>query len=258
MRHYILFIFLLVTISACGQKNSIFKDYKFDSTYTLLSLSPMKETGLQYPDLCFIIKDASELNKLKSSWTLSKKTERIFDMSPVSLYLIKDKVLEKVWTISPVYQNVLNDGDYYEFDIQGLKKLANKFPLSYVQNIDTLLSKNDYLTFAEKCKQNSKFLFLLEPGFEYEGQFTLEVKKDNKLNSPKAAIEMLEKKYNKLVPKDSYHIIYVLTDKNLNDQSQMTLTVESSKVLYDKIVNNEYNKSSWIPSVIEVESYWTQ
>jgi hypothetical protein len=111
MRRYILFSFLLVTISACGQKNSIFKDYKFDSTYTLLSLSPMKETGLQYSDLCFIIKDPSELNKLKSSWTLSKKTERIFDMSPVRLYLIKDKVLEKVWTISPVYQNVLNDGD---------------------------------------------------------------------------------------------------------------------------------------------------
>lgn len=258
MRQFILINFLFISFSVLGQKNSIFNGYKFDSSYTLLSLSPTTETGLLYPQFCFIIKDASELEELKSKWILTKKGEPIFDTSPISLYLLKDKSLEKVWTISPRYANILDGGNYYSFNIQSLKELAVKYPLHYIQHSDTVSNKVEYLSFAKKCKFDSKFLFLLEPSFDYEGQFTVEVKKDQKINSPKSAIEMLEKEYNKLVSKDSYNISYALTEKNLNDQSQMTLTVESSKVLYDRITNDQFIKSSWVPSVIEVESYWTK
>lgn len=258
MRHFILISLLFISSIATAQKNSIFNDYKFDSSYILLSLSPTTESGLLYPQFCFIIKDLAELEKLKSKWILTKKGESIFDTSPISLYLIKDKSLEKLWTISPKYESIMDCGNYYSFSMQSLKELANKFPLHYIQHIDTVSNKAEYLLFSKKCKLDTKCIFLLEPSFDYEGQFTIQVKKDQKINSPKVAIETLKTKYNKLVSKDSYNISYALSEKNLNDQSQMTFTVESTKVLYDNIINDQFIKSNWLPSVIEVESYWTK
>ncbi|MFL5810642.1 MAG: hypothetical protein ACJ749_14060, partial [Flavisolibacter sp.] len=228
------------------------KNYHFDKSYTLVGIGP-------YSQLCFMVSDVNELNKLKAEWLLTKKGTQIFDTSPVSVYLLKNKTFEKLWTISPRYENISIDGQEYFFSYQLLKELATKFHLNYIQRTDTLCFKNELPAFVEKCRKNPKFIFLLEPNLKYDGKFYVSFKTDKKINSPAIAIELLDKRLSKIASTKDYDLIYEPFNSDINDindQSRITITVECRKSVYHKLKKEDSATSSWKASVITVESYW--
>jgi len=258
MRSILVFLFLIIAASTNGQVESIFKDYHFDNSYTLLSISPNIKGRLLYSEYCFILKDLSDLQKVKSSWIIKKKGENLFDASPITVCLIKDKSLVEIWTFSPKYNTISVDGDEYLFNPQLLKNLSKKFPFNYSQHIDTVKTKNDYKLFIQKIKSNPKFVFEYgEPDFKYEGTFNIEFKVDKKINSPDAAIKSLKEQLKKMGKAYKYSVSYLpFSESNSNQSARITLTVESNKDLYNDLKNGAFVKGSWVPRVIEVETYW--
>ena len=73
MRSIIIFILLVVIISANGQIKSIFKNYNLDNNYTLLSLSPDIKGKLLYPDYCFYCQRCLRTAESKVNLDLKKE-----------------------------------------------------------------------------------------------------------------------------------------------------------------------------------------
>ncbi|HTB99796.1 MAG TPA: hypothetical protein VK705_03870 [Ferruginibacter sp.] len=255
MKHILTAVIVFLSFCSYGQKIAILKSYKLDSSYSLVGLNPGYEKGTLYKNFCFIIDQPSDLLKTQKEWVFEKKLNGVFDMNGFSIYLVKNKSIVNTWVVSPSYNDIATNASSFVFDTTILTDLAMSSPLLYRSRIDTFRSIDDFKAFKMRSKLDSSFIFLFKPDIDYEGSFQVKIKKTTQINSPKKATEKLDKLLN-AIDKNGYDISYELSAENINDPSQITLTIESKKYLYDNFSDQNFIKGSWVPTSIVVTSIW--
>lgn len=137
-----------------------------------------------------------------------------------------------------------HDGAAYKFDFNQIVNLNTQYPFKYVRDVKEFKSKSVYEKYVEKQKSNPKYVFHYRPQFKYEGSFEIRVPK-NSFPHPAAVSDYLAPHIEKIVRKGDYLLGYELSEKNMKDKDQYTMTIQGSKKLFEQLKLDQYKNESW-------------
>lgn len=143
------------------------------------------------------------------------------------------------------------NGRTYVFNTGKIRDLAKKYPFDYRFEKIRFQTREEYIKYLDKQKEDKLFLFSYSPMFKYDGSFEMQFPRNQQYTSPKAISEYLTPIIEKIVSKDDYHVYYKLNEKNRKDQSQFTMTIEGKKKVFDSLQINNLKKGEWTPTVEE-------
>ncbi len=87
-------------------------------------------------------------------------------------------------------------------------------------------------------------LIITEPDFTYEGYFDVQFPQNEQFKNSEAAIAYLKPIVEKLTKK-KFDINYTITEKNILDRTQFTITVAGEENIYKKIKLDNLQKGDW-------------
>jgi hypothetical protein len=251
MNNYFLIVTLALSLNLSAQDNLMFDTSKIDANTKLIGRYPQYDKQKTYKALNFIIEDSATIKAVISTLTLGKEGENTIEDPGFRLSLVRNFDEEKSWIINPSLNTAMYNGHTYAFNIHRVKKLAKKYPFKYRFDKIPFKTKQEYEAYLNKQKENKMFLFDYAPQFKYEGSFEVSFPRNQTFSSPKAISEYLEPFIEKLVSKGDYTVSYFLNEKNLKDQTQFTMTIRGSKILYDNLPLENLKKAEWKPTVEE-------
>ena len=250
MKQYLLFVILFSSFSLFGQEKLMFDITKIDSTTKLIGRYPLYDKQKTHKSLNFIVEDVETIKAMIKALPLGSEDDNIVEDPGFEIALIRNYVEEKSWSVNPSFNSVRNGGKTFSFDIKRLKKLSKKYPFDYKFEMIAFKDKAVYDSFLNKQRLDKSFLFSYDPPFgALEGSFELEFPRNDPFSSPKAISEYLRPIIEKLVSSDQYSVSYSLNEKNMQNQTQFTMTIAGSKKLYNDLQLEGFKKGEWQPIV---------
>lgn len=251
MKKLFLYASLAFSLNLSAQDNMMFDTSKIDENTKLIGRYPQYDKQKTYKSLNFIIEDPATIKKIITMLTLGKEVQNINEDPDFMIAMVHNFDEVKSWTLNPTLNSVMYSGRSYAFDINKVKELAKQYPFDYKFDKILFKSKEEYDKYLDKQKGNKDFLFVYAPQFKYDGSFEMQFPRNEKFSSPKAISNYLMPIVEETVSKNNYSLSYELTEKNLKDQTQFTMTVSGSKKLYDKLKFEHVKKEEWIPTAEE-------
>lgn len=236
---------MIFSLSAKAQEMVIFDTSKINVNTKLIGRYPQYDKMKTYKKLNFIVEDPQTVKKVIASLTLGKEGPNSIQEQDFRITIVQDFKEVKSWIVNPALNSVMDDGHTYEFAVDKLKGLAEKYPFDY--RFDKIAFSNtiEYDEYLQKQKSNQAFLFSYAPQFKYEGSFKIQFPRNETFVSPKAISDYLKPLVEQIVSKNEYTITYILDDKNLGDQTQFTMTITGSKKIYAELVVDKLKKKDW-------------
>lgn len=208
-----------------------------------------------YENFNFYISDKKIIDSLIKNVEYGEQSQNISEHNNFSIIVTKgNKILDR-WSLSPKYQNIYIKGQAHRFDISLLSKLANQYYFKYKWYKKEFLSKSEFDIYYNSKLRNVKTLFIYEPNFSYEGSFELEFPKNETFIHPKAIDEYLRPKIKKILKNEDFSISYALTEYNLKNRNQYTMTISGPQMLYNKLKEKKAKKSEWKPTKLEAQIF---
>ena len=229
------------------RKKNYYFDTSLDSHTQLIGRYPQYDKDQTYHNLNFIIEDSATIQRVLATFVLGKEQPNIIQDPSFRINLIQHYEEVRTAIIHPKIATALVEGHSYTFNSDLLKDLAKKYPFDYRFEKKAFANSREFETYYKKVKEDKAFVFHYAPSFRREGNFDIEFPKNEIFSSPKAISEYLKPYIEKIVKKDDYDVSYSLTDKNLRDQTQFTMTISGSKHLYDKLVLAKLKNESFKP-----------
>jgi len=251
MKAPLFFFFVFISISITGQNKFFFDTAKIDATSKLIGRYPQYDKYQTYRNLNFIIEDPKTIKKIITTLTLGKKLENVLEDPGFRISIVQNFEEADSWTINPNLKSIVCDGGTYEFDINKLKEVAKKYPFDYKFDKISFKKRTDYEQYLLKQKSDSTYLFDYPPLFKYEGSFEIQFPHNKKFSSPKSISNYLRPIIEKIVAKDEFTISYKANEKNINDQTQFTMTITGSKKIFDELQIGNLKKADWTETVEE-------
>jgi hypothetical protein len=251
MKKYLLIANLICSLQLLAQGRLMFDTSEISPGTILIGRYPHYDKQKTYQSLNFIIEDPATIKHVIRLLTVGTEGENTIEEPGFNISLVQHFEEGKSWIINPSLLSAMYDGHTYAFDINKVKDLARRYPFDYRFDKVPFKSKEAYRKYRDKQKENNHFLFDYSPQFEYEGSFEVQFPRNEKFSSPKAISDYLEPIIEQIVPKDTYRVSYDLNDKNLNDQSQFTMTITGTKKLFAELGLPGLKKGEWTPTVEE-------
>jgi hypothetical protein len=245
MKTFLFSFFCIISYTLIAQEKYIFDTSKIDNTTKLIGRYPQYDEYKTYKEFNFFISDPETIKAVIMKIPLGKEGENEIQDPDFKISIVQNFDEVKTWTVNPKLNSVMSNGHTYKFNVSQLKELAKKYPFDYRFNKLTFNNKSEYEQYLEKQKTDSLFLFDYAPQFKYEGSFEIQFPRNNKYSSPKAISDYLTPMIEKIVSKNEYRISYILNDKNLNDQTQFTMTITGSKRLFNELQLDDLKKENW-------------
>jgi hypothetical protein len=232
-------IFLTVN----GQK--AFDSLKIDSNTKLIGTYSEYDRNHTYDHYNFLIDDSLEIINFIKHFRYGKEVDNIVEQNEFTIRVIKNYNQVSVFSISPTYNSIRINGHSYKFDLKNLKSVSEMFPFKYKIEKNVFRRMAEYQSYFNLQIKDKMFLFKFEPYFSDKGNFEIEFPRNSKFSSPKAISEYIKPLIEKIVSKDDYDISYALNEKNMNDQSQFTMTITGRKELFDKLKVDNLKNINW-------------
>jgi hypothetical protein len=253
-------ILIFFTLLANSQEKRILDNIEITDQTKLIGIYPFYDKNKTYRELNFFVDKIDVIDSISKTLTYNDKLEKnIIEQNHFSIYLIQDYKRVDYWLISPKFESVSFYGKSYNFDIDFLLNLSKKFHFNYFVVDKIFKSQNEYGAYLIKQKQNSNFIFSYSPDFKFEGKFEIEFPKNDKFKSPKAISEYLEKEILKIVDsKVDFRAYYIINDYNTKNRNQYTMTIESSKEVFEKLKLKKLKNKNWIKNEPEGTFYYKE
>ena len=249
--------FLLATslfvssITIVQAQQTILDKVNFDDKTILVGMAADYNTDKSYEKYNFFINDVKSINGIKLNLEHGYELDnKVTDANHFMIYAIKDRKIVDQWLVNPRLYNIFNNGIAYSFDADKLENIAKQFSFEYEIELKKFKSEKEYLKAKKIIDLDQKVFLLYEPVFDYEGTFEVSIKKDEKFKNATDA-EAFLRELTKSTTKKNVVITYALNEKNLMDQSQMTMIIAGPEDVYNKIKLVGYEKSEWKPEVFE-------
>lgn len=251
MRKILIVISLVITSQAFGQK-TLFDTLKVDSKTKIIGRYPQYDKNKTFEKYNFIIEDSTSIVEFIKTLKLGDEVKNSFENPSFKLTVIKNYDEIGSWTINPNLKSAMtHDGHTYKFDLNQITKLNETNPFDYYFENKSFSSKSEYENYLTLQKNNSKFLFDYAPQFKFEGSFTIEFKKSEHFQHPKAISEYLAPYIEKIVDADGYNLGYIFNEKNKSNREQYTMTITGPVKLFKKLKIKNLRTENWQPTVEE-------
>jgi|GEM_PF-2819368 len=246
------FIFL----SAAAQKIVYFEKTPFDGDSQLIGIPYLgADTAHNYKRFAFIIDSKKGFEELQREWIFENKTIGRKDQNSFDLFLVKNKDVERIGTIYPGSNTIKTSSGFYQCDTTLLIKLAKEHPLHYYVRKETFESRAAFLATHDSAIKQPKCIFAFGPG-KYDGSFLILVPKTDSVQTPVAAMDMLDRKLAAFTDKENFSLRYTLTQAIKNDPDKIAVTVDCIRAVYDQYNDPVAIKVSWKPEQIFMTSLW--
>lgn len=235
--------FLLLLLISLISSKSLFSQNKFqidlskiDNDSKLIGRYPHFDREKTYRKWNFIIDNPDVIKKIVEKLQYGSEVENKFERNSFYVELIQNHKSNILFSIHPTHNSIQIDGHSYSFDIESISSLNKKYPFIYSWVKKEFKSENEYKSFLNEQLKNPNYLFDYKPLFKFEGSFDIMFPKSEQFPNLNAIYDYLNQKIEILeISKDTYRIGYSLTGINVTDKSQFTMTIECSKILFDKL-----------------------
>lgn len=243
----IVFLGGICTVSQGQEQHLLFDQALLRDTIKLIGMYPQYDKYKTYERYNFFIKDKKVIDSLVRTVKYGARTQNVMEQNDFSIIVTKNNKIIDRWSISPKFKNINTDGESNAFDINILADLAARFPLKYEYSKKVFASENQYNQFEASMLQKNNMLFIYKPDFRYEGSFELEFDSSQFPNADEA-IKYIDKKLKGVIQKSKYSAVYILTDYNLLNQNQITITVSGPKRIFESFNDKKAKKKLWTPA----------
>ena len=249
MKKTLLLIYIFSTSLTFSQK-ILFDTLKVDSNTKIIGRYPQYDKKRTYEKFNFVIEDSISIENFKRNISLGDEVKNSIENPCFKLTIVKNYDEIGSWTINPTQKSAMtHDGHTYKFDISQIAMLNATNPFDYVYEIKEFISKSEYQEYLTAQKKNTTFLFDYGPQFKYEGSFEIEFKKSEEFSSPKKISEYLEPFIEKIANKNEFSISYELNEKNMGDRNQLTMKIQGSKKIFEKLKLKKLKNLNWQPTI---------
>ena len=175
----------------------------------------------------------------------------------VAIYKVKNKVGEWIGTIFPGINKITTIRGSYIFDTAKLAMLAKMHPFHCRIMKEIFKTREEYLNQYIKAIGEKNYLFSFGPG-KWDCTFKISIPSSDSMNTPVAAINMLEDKFSAITTSNNYSLRYELSEGNGNYVKYFKITVDCIQYLYDHYNDPIYVKSDWKPELMFLTSFWKE
>lgn len=251
IRRILLVATLMISTISWAQVQTLIDKVNFDSNTILVGMASDYNTDKSFEKYNFYIDNASKIDGIKLNLEHGYElNNKVTDENHFMIYAIKDRKIVDQWLVNPKLYNVFHNGIAYSFDADKLEKIAELYSFKYEIVKEEYKNQKEYAK-AQKIKQKDYSIFLAyEPEFLVDGSFEVSFKKDDKFKSATDAEEYLLNLI-KLITKKKVFVTYAFNEKNLRDQSQITMVVAGPEEVYKKIKLDNLEKGEWTPEIHE-------
>lgn len=240
-----------MSMGFANAQQSLIDKVKFEPGTILVGMASDYNTDRTFDKYNFFIDDASKLNDAKMNLEYGYElATRTTDQNHFMIYAIKDRKIVDQWLVNPRIYNVFHNGIAYSFNSDQLEQLAEKHPFNYEVETKTYKNEKEFNRAKKELDKDRSIFLMYNPDFSFEGSFEVEFKKDEVLKTPEDADKYLRNLTGGLTKKN-VSITYVLNEKNLLDQSQMTMNISGPEDIFNKIKLDKGVKGNWTPQVYE-------
>lgn len=243
----LLFALLLTgLITNMQAQKTLFDSLRVDKNTRIIGHYPHFDHSQKYRSLNFILQSEKDLLAFQQQLQLGKETRNFIEHTGLKIAAIQNFRVVGVWTLNPSNSTVMtHDGKTYELDLAQITALSQSHPLDYVHTVKEFESESDFLAYFTAQQNNPKFLFTYPPHFDFEGRFEMTIPKSNEYPNPKAIIADLDKQLRQIATKEQYSLAYILDKRNLKEQNQFIITLQTSKEIYKQFKPKRFKKSKF-------------
>lgn len=238
-------LFFIFSFSVKAQEKIIFDTSRVDSETKLIGSYSHSDKTKKYKYLNFIIEDSAIIKKVLSDLVIGEDATRALQNPGFEITIVQNYEDAKSFIVNPDFNSILVDGNFYDFDLKKIKKLAQVYSFDF--KLDKLIFENkiDYQQYFDRQKKDKTFLYAYAPTFKYEGSFEIRFPNDKNFSSPRAIINYLDPIISKITAKDGYTIVYILNEKNRNDLNGYTMTIKGNRKIFDELQLDNLKKENW-------------
>lgn len=229
-----------------AQVTSMINDENTDSSTKIYGFSSLTDNNKTYEKYNFILDNSTAIQFSKPLLEYGYQSSTMqAQENGVMIYMVKDKKIVDQWLVNPTFYNVFHNGIAYSFDADKLNVIADKYPLIYKEDKRTFLSEKEYKKQRANLFNDPYNLIITEPDFNYEGYFDVQFTKNEQFKTAEDVQNYLKPIVEKLTKK-KFDISYSISEKNILDRNQFTLSVSGEENIYKKIkLLPEVVKSEW-------------
>lgn len=242
-------ILLTATIAlsnvATAQVTSMINDQNVDASTKVYGMAPLNDESKAYEKFNFMLENSAafQLAKPLLEYGYQSSTFQAQE-NGLMIYMVKDKKIVDQWLVNPALYNTFHDGIPYSYDADKLAVLAEKYPLIYKEEKRQYKNEKEYQKQRPALFADPYNLIVTEPDFTYEGYFEVQFPVNEQFKTPENAIEYLKPIVEKSTKK-KFDINYSLSEKNILDRTQFTMTVAGEENIYKKIKLDQLQKGDW-------------
>ncbi|MBW7675879.1 hypothetical protein [Chryseobacterium chendengshani] len=257
MKFKLTFAIFLFVFSQIFSQTKLFESIKNENPDSLkiIGMYYNWDENKIYEKYNFYITDKKTIDSLISNIYYHESTKNIFEHNNFSIIVTKNNQILDRWSVSPKFENINIKGQSHKFDISILGKLAKKFPFKYNWYKQEFKNREDFEKFYSSKINEKSTLFIYKPNFIYDGSFEIQFSKNETFIHPKAIDEYLRPKLEKIAKDEKFSISYILTEFNMKNRDQYTMTVSGSKNLFNKLKEKQGIKGNWTPTKLEAQIF---
>lgn len=248
--------FIAISSFSNAQVTSMINKENTDSSTKVYGFSSLNDKTKAYEKYNFLLENTTAVEFSKPLLEYGYQSSNMqAQENGVMIYMVKDKKIVDQWFINPAFYNVFHDGIAYSYDADKLGVIAEKYPLLYKEDKRTFVSEKEYKKQRDNFFKDPYNLIITEPDFTYQGYFDIQFPKNEQFKTVEDVQNYLKPIVEKLT-KNKFDISYAITEKNILDRNQFTLSVAGDENIYKKIkLQPELTKGGWIPTVYEATIY---
>ena len=228
-----------------AQVTSMINDKNVDQSTKVYGMAPLTDTNKTYDKYNFILENSSAIKQAQPLLEYGYQVSNVQAQdNGLMIYMVKDKKIVDQWLVNPAFYNVFHDGAAFSYNADQLFTLAEKHPLIYKEEIKSFKSEKEYQKQRQALFADPYNLIITEPDFTYEGYFDVQFPKNEQFKSPEAIDAYLRPMIEK-VTKKKFDISYVLSEKNIMDRTQFTMSIVGEENIFKKLKLDNLQKGDW-------------
>ncbi|WP_413533011.1 hypothetical protein [Empedobacter brevis] len=230
---------------ATAQVTSMINDKNVDSSTKVYGMASLNDPTKAYENFNFMLENPNAIQAAKPLLEYGYQSSNFQAQdNGLMVYIVKDKKIVDQWLVNPALYNVFHDGVPYSYDADKLAILGEKYPLIYKEEKRQYKNEKEYQKQRQALFADPYNLIITEPDFTYEGYFEVQFPQNEQFKTPEATIDYLKPLVQKLTKK-KFDINYSISEKNILDRTQFTITIAGEENIYKKIKLDNLQKGDW-------------
>ena len=236
----------------------MFDTFKIDENTKLIGHYQLFDEDSTYKNFNFYITDPIEIRKAISKLFVGDEVGYTNQVKSFQIIIVQNNKILKTWIINPDFKCATYNNHSYKFDAAIFKKLGELYPFYFRIEKKPFKTNKEFTYYLTKLKDDSNYLFNYRPEFKYDGSFEIEFRKTKLFSNTDRIRNYLKPIIEKITPKNSYNIYYLLSAKTLSEHNKFTMTILGSKYLFNNLHLFNGKKQNWVDNIGDAWFFFKQ